>query len=155
VADNMGGHALGNRDELVVDDEDAVVATADVALDNNGAGPALFLGDRIELANFVLVFEIDADAAAVVAIERFDHDRESDALRLAHRLVDIPYHDAAGHRDPDLVEKTVRQLLVRRDVDGDVRGGGGDGRPDAPLVDAATELDQRTARIEAKHGDTA
>ena len=55
------------------------------------SGAALALRDAKELADFVVVLEVDADAAAVVAIQRFDHDRIADSPAGAHGVVDVAH----------------------------------------------------------------
>ncbi len=122
IADDVGGDTLGDRDELVVDDKDAVVLAGDVALDDNGSGTAFSLRDQIKLADFGVVLEVDADSPAVVAVERFDDDRVADPLCLPDRFVGVSDHETAGNRDTNLLKQAVRQFLVGSEVDGDVRG---------------------------------
>jgi hypothetical protein len=67
VADDMGGHALGNRDQLAVDHQDAVVIALEELLDDDVA--ALGLAQRFVEAEAELLLRLDADgdAAAVIA----------------------------------------------------------------------------------------
>ncbi len=94
------------------------------------------------------------DAAAVVAVERLDHAREAEPLGDRHgRLLVV---DDVGARDGQAgrIEEPVGQALVGRHVDPDRRGQRRHRRPDALLVDAVPELDQRVA-VEPDERDVA
>ena len=66
VADDVAGHALGRRDQLAVDHQQAVVVAAEEGLDDHRAR---MLARRLERgAHLVVVGEVDRDAAAVVAV---------------------------------------------------------------------------------------
>ena len=90
----------------------------------------------------------------MVAVERLDHARKAEPPRRGdRRLLAV---DDLGARDgqPGRVEEPVGQALVRGDVDADRRGQRGHRRPDALLVDAVAELDQRVA-VEPDERDVA
>ncbi len=154
VADDVGGHPLGDGGEPAVDDQAAVVAPGDVGLDDHPAAPGLVLGDRERRADVVGVLEVQADAAAVVAVERLDHDRVADAVGDGGRLVGGAHGLLLGHRQPGRAEQPGGEVLVGGDVDGDRAGGRGHRRPDPLLVDALAELDQRVL-VEPDPGDVA
>ena len=69
----IGGHPA-------VDDQAPVVASGDERLDDHPSPPGLVLGDREGLADVVVALQVEADAPAVVAVERLDHDRVADPL---------------------------------------------------------------------------
>ena len=94
------------------------------------------------VAHVVVVPEVEADAAAVVAVERLDHHGEPDPACRGHRVVGVAHRLLLRHRQPGRAEQPGRQVLVGGDVDGDRAGLGGHRRPDALGVDALTELDQ-------------
>ena len=156
VADDMRRNALGDRHDLPVDDQNPVVPAGDVALDHDRCPSRLSpLATWKELAHLAHRLQIDADAAAMVAVQRLDHDRIADPVRRADGVIHIADDLAARNGDSDLVEELVGQLLVRGDVDRDVRRSRGDGRPDALLMDAMSELNQRSAGIEPDHRNVA
>ena len=123
VADDVRRHPLGDGDDLVVDDQDAVVLAGDEASRRRPSRSRLSrVRDREELAHLVFVGEVDADAAAVVAVERLEHHRVADPPRRRDRFVGVADDQAARHGNADLVQQAVGQLLVAGDVDGDVGG---------------------------------
>ncbi len=143
VADDVGGHPLGDRRDLAVDDQAAVVLAEDQRLDDHPAASRLSLGDREGGAYVLLVLQVEADASAVVAVERFEDDRVADPSGDRHRLVGGPDRLGAGYRQPGRAEQPAGEVLVARDVDGDrgrVRRHRG---ADTALVDALPELHER------------
>src|SRR3954451_25226333 len=72
VADDMGRNALGDRDHLAPDDEDAVVAPGELLFDNDA--PIVLAGLLEAPAHLLRRGEADADAAAVIAVEPLCHD---------------------------------------------------------------------------------
>jgi hypothetical protein len=122
VADDMGGDALGDRDQLAVDHQDAVVVALEELLDDDVA--ALGLAQRLVEAEAELLFRSDADrdAAAVIAVERLGDERVAQPARLPHRLLGRAHDDAARHRDAVVVEQLLGLILVARDIDRDQRG---------------------------------
>ena len=94
------------------------------------------------------------DPAAVVAVERLDDVRETEAESGGRGVVLGPDDLAARNGQPGRIEEAVRQALVRRDVDGDAGRPRGHRRPDPLLVDALAELDERVA-VEADVRDVA
>ena len=156
VADDVSRHPLGDGDDLIVDDQDAIVLAGDEGLDDDVAAAALAArAIGIGLAHLRFVGEIDHHAAAMIAVERLQHDRVAEAAGGVDRLVDGADDGGARHGDADLVQQAVGQLLVAGDVDRDVGRLAGDGGPDPLLVGAVAELDERAAGIEAQDGDAA
>ncbi len=136
------------------DDQAAIVVAGDVALDHDVPGATL--GERAveRRPDGVLGAQVEVDAAAVVAVERLDHAREAEPLGDGHgRLLavdDVRTRDGQARR----IEEPVGQALVGCHVDPDRRGQRRHRRPDALLVDAVPELDQRMA-VEPDERDVA
>ena len=78
--------------------------------------------------------KIDHHAAAVVAVERLEDHRVTDAPRHLGGFGGGADDVGARHGDTDLVQQAIGQLLVAGDVDRDVRRRAGDGGPDALLA---------------------
>ena len=96
VADDMAGLALCGRDELAVDDEQAVVMTFDVALDDDGTAVFLRLLERD--LDFVGRLQVDGDAAAVVSVQRLQYHREADRPGRPHGILSAANQALLGHR---------------------------------------------------------
>ena len=113
VADDVGRHPLGDRDDLIVDDQDAVVLAGDEASRPRRAGAALVVGDREEARAPRPRREVDAYAAAVIAVERLEHDRVADprARRRPPRRRCAPIA-GARHGDADLVQEALVSSLL-------------------------------------------
>ncbi len=150
----LAGHALGDGRDLAADDEAAIVVAGHVRLDDDVAAAAL--GERaVERGpHGVLGAQVEVDAAAVVAVERLDHDREAEPVRDGDRAVLGVDDVGARDRQAGAVEQPVGQALVGRDVDADGARLRGHRGPDALLVDAVPELDQRVP-VEADERDVA
>ncbi len=80
VADHVTGHALGDRDQFVVDHQHAMVVTGNETFCQHVTRPALLARYIESLANFFVAVQVDADAAAMIGIERLDHNRITNAL---------------------------------------------------------------------------
>ena len=154
VADHVRGHPLGDRGEPAVDDQAAVVAAGDVGLHDHPAAAGLLLGDRERLADVLGVLQVEADAAAVVAVERLDDDGVADPLGHRGRLVGGAHRLLLGHRQAGRTEQPGGEVLVGGHVDGDRAGGRGHGGADPLLVHALAELHQRVL-VEPDPGDVA
>ena len=154
VAGDAGRDALGDRGDLAADHQAAIVVAGDVGLDDEVAGAALGAGERVRPRIAVLRAEVELDAAAVVAVERLDDAGVAEAVRRRGGLVLGLDDRAPRHRQAGRVEESVREALVRRDVDADAARVGGHRGPDPLLVDALAELDERVA-VEADVGDVA
>src|SRR6478735_1398520 len=118
----MSPHPFGPRHHLIVDDQDAVIETFDETFDHHNAGARLAQCDRKELPDFILVLEVDTDAAPVIAVEWFDDDRITNPPGLTYSIIDIAYREATRHRNADLMQQLVGELLIAGGVDRDVRG---------------------------------
>ena len=82
VADDARRDALGDRDHPAADDEHAVVVARDVRLDHDVAAAALVacaIGNALRTSSSER--RSRPDAAAVVAVQRLDHDRDSRSRR--------------------------------------------------------------------------
>ena len=143
VADDVAGLALGCRDELAVDDQQAVVMTFDVALDDDGTAVFLRLLERD--LDFVRRLQVDGDAAAVVSVQRFQDHREADRPGRPHGILSAAHQALLGHGQAEVAQNAVRFLLVPGQLDRDVAGLAGRRRLDALLVAAMAELDQAVA----------
>ena len=142
VADHVGRHPLGDRDHPAVDDQAAVVLAGHERLDDHAAAAGLLLRDREGLADVVLVLQVEAHAAAVVAVERLDHDRVADPAAAGHCLVGRAHRLLLGHRQAGRAEQPGGEVLVGGDVDRDRGGLRGHGGADPLGVDALAELDE-------------
>ena len=100
VADDVARHALGDRDQLAVDHQHAVVVAGDEALDDDA--PAVLPGDVEGGAHLLGGREVDRDAAAVVGVERLHHHRVADPLRRGHRVVGALHQPLRGTGRPRL-----------------------------------------------------
>ena len=107
------------------------------------AAPRLLLGDRERLAHVVVVLQVEADAAAVVAVERLDHDRVADPARpTATAWSAVRTDSCLGTGSPAAPSSRVVRSLSEATstaIDAGLRGHRG---PDPLLVDALAELDQ-------------
>ncbi len=152
VADDVAGHALGGGDQLAVDHQQAMVEALEEALDQHGA--AVLAGGGEGRLDLLLVHQADADAAAVIGVERLDHDREADAAGGRGRVLGVVDHALLGHRQAEVAQEPDGLLLVRGELDRDVRRLAGDRGLDALLEAAVAELDQALA-VEPQPGDVA
>ena len=100
--------------------------------------------------------EVDRDAAAVVAVERLDHHRDSRCARAAAHRVVLASAPARwrGTGRPRSARIRLVSSLSRGELDRDVRRAAGDRRLDPLLVPAVAELDQALL-VEPDPGDVA
>ena len=152
VADHVARHALGGGDQLAVDHQQPVVEALEEALDQHRA--AVLAGDGEGRLDLLGLGQPDADAAAVVAVERLDHDRVADPPGRADGILGVVDHALLGHRQAEIAEQPAGLLLVGGQLDRDVRRAAGDGRLDALLEAAMAELDQALA-VEPQPGNVA
>ena len=150
VAYHVARNALGDGDEPAVDHQHPVVLAGDEALDDDAS--AVLPRDGERPANLVGAGDVDGDPAAVVAVERLHHHGVADLLRRLHRVL-LPLHQALSrHREAEFCEDAVGLLLVRGQLDGDVRGAAGDGGLHPLLVTSVAELDEALL-VEPDPGD--
>ncbi len=152
VADDVGGHALRDRDDLAAHDEDAVVAALVVLLHHHL--PSVRAGLLEAPAHLFGRAEVQAHAAPVVAVERFGHDGPTHACGLTDGLVGVTDDRAARDGHAHVGEEAFREVLVARGERRDVRGEARDARAEAAPVASVPELDQ-AALVETGHGDAA
>ena len=77
VADDMARRAPGRGDQFAIDDQQAMIVALEESLDDDRA--RMLARDREALRDFFVGGEADRDAAAMVAVVGFGHDREADA----------------------------------------------------------------------------
>ena len=152
VADDVAGHALGGGDQLAVDHQQAMVEAFEEALDQHGA--AVLAGGGEGRLDLLLVHQADADAAAMIGVERLDHDREADAPGGRGRVLGVVDHALLGHGQAEIAQQPDGLLLVRGELDRDVRRRAGDRGLDPLLEAAVAELDQALA-VQPQPGDVA
>jgi hypothetical protein len=152
VADHVTRRAARGRDEFAVYDQQAVVIAFEVRLDDHR--PGLFLRDAESLHDFVFRRELDRNATAVIAVVRLGDHGVADAPRGAGCLAFGLHQFLLRHGQAQCREDLVGFFLVAREFDRDVRRAAGDGRLDALLVAAVSELHQRLV-IQAQPGDVA
>ena len=154
VADDVGRHPLGDGLHPATHDEAAVVAAGDEGLHHHAAPAGLALGDVEGGADGVGAAEVQAHAAAVVAVQRLDDDRVADPVGRRDRGLHRAHRLAARHRQPRRREQLGGEVLVAGDVDRERAGPRGHGGPDALGVDALAELHQGVL-VEADPRDVA
>jgi hypothetical protein len=140
VAGDRGRHPLGDGGHPAVDDQAAVVLADDQRLHDDPPATGLALGDLERLADLVVVLEVQADPATVVAVEGLDHDRVADPVRRAHALVRRTHGLLFGDRQARRTEQAGREVLVGGDVDRDRAGLRGHRGADPLGMDALAEL---------------
>ena len=140
VAGHAGGDALRHRRQPAADDQAAVVVARDVALDDDVPRAALAQRLREGRPHVGFVAQVQGDAPAVVAVQRLDHARVAEAPGGGDGLVLGRHHLRARHGHPGGVQKSVRELLVGRDVHGDAARPAGHRCPDPLLVDTLAQL---------------
>ena len=154
VADDVGGNAFSDGDHPSADDQDPVIVPRHVGLDHDAAASRFRAGALVPLSYRVVVAQFEADAPAVVPVERFRDDRVPDPTRPLDGLVRRANDLAARHGQPCGGQQARRELLVTGDVDGQCRRAGRHGRADAALELALPELDQRLL-VQSDPGDVA
>jgi hypothetical protein len=81
VADDMGGYTLGDRDQLAIDNQDAMIAPFEELLDDHP--PAMFTGKVEAKAELFLVRDPRGDSSPVIPVQRLGDEREAQASCLA------------------------------------------------------------------------
>ena len=152
VGDHVPRSAARRRHQRAVHHQQAVVIALEERLDDHRTR---VLARHVEaLLHFLVGSEADGDAAAMIAVVGLGDQREAHAPRGAQRLGGAVHQLLPGHRQPQTRENLVGFLLVAGELHGDVRGATGDGRLDALLVPAVTELHQRLL-VQAQPWDAA
>jgi hypothetical protein len=93
-------------------------------------------------AYVVLVLQVEAHPAAVVAVERLEHDRVADTARRGDGSLLRADRLLLGHGEPGGAEQLGGEVLVGGDVDGDRRRLRRHRGADPLRVDALPELDE-------------
>ena len=112
----MSRHPLRDRHHVAVDDQHAIVISLDVALDDDDAAPGLLEGALVAPLHLFVAVQVEADPAAMIAVERLGHNREADPAGDRERFVDGADGLAAGDRQPGGSQQRCGELLVGRDV---------------------------------------
>src|SRR5215210_4234122 len=107
----MSRYPLRDRDHAFVDDEDAIVLSGQVSLDHDPAIPALSRRGGEARADLCFGPEVEADATAMIPVQRLQHDRIADPRRGSDRLVDAAGDLPARRGDAYVLQQTVRQIL--------------------------------------------
>jgi hypothetical protein len=120
VAGDARRTPVRRRGDAVAGDEHAIVAPADVALDDHVAAVAAreLEGGRHLLGRRA----VHGHALALVAVERLEGGRAAQAARRALRLLHRGDGRAFGHRHACLFQQRLGQLLVAGELDGDMAG---------------------------------
>ena len=140
VADDVRRDPFGDRDHPATHDEEAVVTADEVALHDDPAATGLVLGDLEGPGQRSIVAQVQANAAAVVAVERLDHHGKADPVGHLDRAVQCAYRLGRGDREAGGSEQLERHLLVAGDVDRQRARLRRHRRPDPLGVDALPEL---------------
>ena len=141
VARDVAGRAPGRRDELAVDDQQAMIVALEEGLDDHRA--RVFPSRREALHDLRVARQADRNAAAVITVVGLGNHRVADAARGAHRLRVALHQFLPRHRQAERGEDLVRFLLVAREFDGDVRRAPRHRRLYALLVASVAELHER------------
>ena len=141
VADDVPRRAPRRRDQLAVDDQQAMIVAFEERLDDHRA--RMLARDVEAVRDFRVRRQPDGDAAAVIAVVRLGDDRIADAIRGAHGLSVALHQLLPRHRQSERREDLVGLFLVARQLHRDVRRAAGDRRLDALLILAVAELHER------------
>ena len=98
IADDMARHTLGRRNKLTIDDEQAMIETLDVTLDNDR--PSVLAGFLETDLDLFTRAEIDRNAAAMVTGKRLEHDRVADTFCGSYRLRRGAHEQLFRHGQP-------------------------------------------------------
>ena len=98
ITDHVGRDSLRHRDHVAIDDQHPVVVALDKTLHNDDATAGLLDRSLKAAPNIRLAAQVEAHAAAMVAVERFGHHRVADAGGDGGRLVGGADHVASRHR---------------------------------------------------------
>ena len=150
IAGHMRGDALGDRDHGCADDENAVIGSDELLLDDDTRCDGLRSLEGV--AKSSIVGDARGDTAALIAVERFYNDRPAELRGSAFRLRHRPHEFAARYGDTDAREHLFRRLLVRGEFGADQRCRAGHARPNAALAVAGAELDE-ACLVEPQDGD--
>ena len=140
VALHMTRHPARGGDELAVDHQKSVVVAAQHGLHHHGR--SFGIGGVEGGGDAVLASDVDGDAPAMIAVERLDDHGIADAFGRPERLVDAVNQPLLRHGQTEIGKEAVGEVLVRRDLDGDMRGLRRQRRLDPLLVLALADLDQ-------------
>ena len=152
VADDARGHPLGTGDEPPADDEQAMVATGDLALDDGLPAPAR--GDRPteRRSGAIVVDDVERHASSVMTVHGLDHDGIAQGSSVGERVRDGGREPPAGDRQARSLQGCGGLVLVARHLGPDQARLGRHGGPDPARTDAPAELDQ-VALVEPGPGD--
>ena len=154
VGHDAGRHALGTGSEAAADHEQAVVAPADLALDDGL--PAAARRDRPfeGRGDAIVVADVEGDPSSVMPVHRLDHDGLAQGAPRVQCLRDAGGEPPPGRREAGPLERRGGLVLVAGHLGPDERCLGRHGRPDPAGMDAPAELDQ-VALVEPRPGDVA
>ena len=152
VADDQRWFAAGSGNELVANDQNAVILTGQEAFDEHFVAVAAgcFIGGFDLFAGR----KVDGDALALIAILGFDDDRYADLTGGSPGVSSVIDRATDGNRYSRGLQELLGQFLVLGDGFGDSAAGVGFGGLDAALLAAPAELHQ-AALGQAAIGDVA
>ena len=131
--------AVGSN-HLVADDQQSMFNAGNRAFDQH-AGTFVH-GDGVGFLDLLAGGQVDEDAAAMIAVDRFDANRQADVFGGFPGIVGAADFPAFRHRYAAIGQQCLGQVLVARDGFGNRAGGVGFGSPDAPHRRPVTELHQ-------------
>ena len=156
VADDHRRLAPRRGDELVTDDQDAVILAREKTLDEHGV--ADLEGRGVRSFDLLARCQVDGDALALIAVLRLDDDGvailDADFARGGPGVRGVRHRAAGRNRDAGGLEQCLRQLLVLCDRFGERAGAVRLGSLDAALFAAPAELHHAAFR-QAAIGDVA
>ena len=154
VAVDPQGFALGGRDQLVADDEQAVFVARDEAFHQHSRAVALACCQLIGRFHVAFRHQVERNAAAMVAVIRFHDDRHADVLCFFPGRFGAAHQAAFRDAHAARFEQEFGQVLVAGDAFGNRAGAVRFGRPDAALRGAVAQLYQ-VAVVQAQRRDAA
>jgi hypothetical protein len=110
VAENVTRHTLGGSNEFAVHNQQTMVESFYVTLDDNCA--AVFHSFLETGLDFLGRAQVDGNSAAMVARQRLEYDRLTNALRSTNRIGRRPHNYLLRYRQPKVTQDPVGLFLV-------------------------------------------
>ena len=139
---DVTGNPLSDGYQFVIDHQHAMIHALDVALDQHTAPACVFTGSQVGRVDLLILDEINRDAAAMICVQRFDHNRVAYGPGRSYCLAFRENQPLLRHGQAQIPQQIVRVLLVTGNFYRDVRGLAGDRGLDALLESPVSELHQ-------------
>ena len=152
IANHQRRVAAGGGNQLVTDDQQAVVVAGQIFFDQDIV--AVVDSNAIGVADLLLSGQVDRNTLALIAIARFDNNRQADFLCRSPGVVFIFHWTTQRHSNAGGVEQGFGQFLVLRNGFANGAGETGFSRLNALLLATPAKLDKAALR-QAAIGDAA